>query len=112
MDTRDKILLNVLGLAAELEADLLRERTLDGLRAAEAAGKHVGRLPYGFETDAEGYLIPGEDYQRAREVIEAVEELGWSKRKTARHTGVSRRTVARILDRRELYLGDGATADG
>lgn len=29
MDTRDKILLNVLGLAAELEADVLRERTLD-----------------------------------------------------------------------------------
>jgi lambda repressor-like predicted transcriptional regulator len=44
-------------------------------------------------------------------VIEAVEDLGWSKRKTARHTGVSRRTVARILDRRELYLGEGAAAE-
>lgn len=81
------------------------------MRAAERAGKHVDRSSYGFKTDEVGYLIPNENYQCAREVIEAIEELDWSTRKTARHTGVSWRMVNRILDRRDLYLGATAPAD-
>ena len=32
-------------MAAEMERDLIRERTLDGLRAAEAQGRRGGRRP-------------------------------------------------------------------
>ena len=42
----DKMLFMVAAMAAEMERDLIRERTLDGLRAAEAqAGAAAARLP-------------------------------------------------------------------
>src|SRR5258705_13983231 len=39
----DKMLFMVAAMAAEMERDLIRERTLDGLRAAEAQGRRGGR---------------------------------------------------------------------
>ena len=39
----DRLLFAVAALAAEMERELIRERTLDGLRAAAAAGRHGGR---------------------------------------------------------------------
>ncbi len=41
----DKMLFMVAAMAAEMERDLIRERTLDGLRAAEAQGRRGGRPP-------------------------------------------------------------------
>lgn len=95
-----------LSLAAEIKAKKVKENTLEGLRAAEAAGKWTSRPPYGFTTDDDGFLQPNENYSKARDAIEAVEELGWSERKTARHTGVPRRTIPNVLDRKDLYLGE------
>jgi DNA invertase Pin-like site-specific DNA recombinase len=39
----DKMLFMVAAMAAEMERDLIRERTLDGLRAAQAQGRRGGR---------------------------------------------------------------------
>ncbi|MEW2445591.1 recombinase family protein [Micromonospora marina] len=39
----DRLLFAVAALAAELEPELIRERTLDGLRAAAAQGRRGGR---------------------------------------------------------------------
>ena len=39
------MLFMVAAMAAEMERDLIRERTLDGLRAAEAQGRRDGRRP-------------------------------------------------------------------
>ena len=103
---RDKMLLNVLAWSAELEAKKIQENTRAGLQAAEAAGKWVGRPPYGFSTDEEGYLQPDENFGNAREAIIAVEEKGWSDRKAARHSGVPRRTVPNVVERKELYLDE------
>lgn len=104
LSMNDKMILNVLAWAAELEAKKIKENTLEGLRAAEAAGKWVGRPPYGFTTDDDGYLQPTEEFADARDAILAVEEDGWSHRKAARHTGVPRRTVPNLLEKQELYL--------
>jgi DNA invertase Pin-like site-specific DNA recombinase len=41
----DKMLFMVASMAAEMERDLIRERTLDGLAAAEAQGRKGGRPP-------------------------------------------------------------------
>jgi DNA invertase Pin-like site-specific DNA recombinase len=41
----DRMLFMVAAMAAELERDLIRERTLDGLAAAEAQGRRGGRPP-------------------------------------------------------------------
>jgi len=106
LSMQDKMLLNVLAWSAELEAKKIKENTIEGLRAAEEAGKWTSRPPYGFTTDDEGYLQPNENYGNAREVIYAIEELGWSQRKTARHTGVPRRTIPNIVDRADLYLSE------
>ena len=106
MGMRDKILFNTFALAAELEAEMIRERTLEGLRAAEQAGKWTSRPPYGFTTDDEGYLQPGEDFQKAVNAILAIKEEGMSHRKASRHTGVPRRTIPNLLEREDLYLGE------
>jgi DNA invertase Pin-like site-specific DNA recombinase len=108
----DKMLLNVLAWAAELEAKKIRENTIEGLRAAEAAGKWTTRPPYGFTTDEDGYLQPTEDFSKAVRAIRAVEEEGWSHRKAARHTGVPRRTVPNLLEREELYLDEHTAPRG
>jgi DNA invertase Pin-like site-specific DNA recombinase len=106
MDMRDKILLNTLAMAAELEADMIRQRVLDGLRAAEEAGKWTSRPPFGFTTSEDGFLQPTDDFDRAVQAIMAVEEKGWSHRKASRHTGVPRRTIPALLERKEMYLDD------
>ena len=41
----DKMLFMLAAMAAEMERDLIRERTLDGLHAAEAQGRRGGRPP-------------------------------------------------------------------
>lgn len=99
----DKILLDVLGWAGEVEAKKLQENIQAGLEAARAEGKWVGRPPFGFDVDDGGYLQPNENYQKAQEVIHAMDELGWSQRKTARYTGVARSTLRGIMDRKEMY---------
>ena len=38
-----KILTTVLGLAAEIERELIRQRTMEGQARAKAAGRHIGR---------------------------------------------------------------------
>mgnify|MGYP006282399765 CR=1 FL=1 len=104
LDMRDKILLNTLGMAAELEADMIRQRVVEGLRAAEEAGKWTTRPPYGFTTDEDGYLQPTDEFSNAVDAIVAVEEEDWSHRKASRHSGVPRRTIPNLLERKELYL--------
>jgi len=106
LSMRDKMFLSMLAWGAELEAKKIRENTIEGLRAAEAEGKWVGHPPYGFTTDDDGYLQPNDNFANAVEAIYAVDELGWSDRKAARHTGVPRRTVPNVLNRKDLYLSE------
>lgn len=100
-DPYQRAFLNIMGTIAQLEADMIRERTRSGIEAAKQAGKHTGRPPFGFDVN-DGYLTPNENYDTAIEILERVEK-GNSKRSTARFAGVSRATIDRILERRELY---------
>ena len=54
----DKMLFMVAAMAAEMERDLIRERTLDGLRAAEAQGRRGGR-PAAVDDDVLAVARPG-----------------------------------------------------
>jgi DNA invertase Pin-like site-specific DNA recombinase len=96
----------LLGIAAELEAKLNKERTMAGLAAAKEAGKHTGRPPFGFDVDDDGYLVPNDDFDTALAIIEKVEQDGESVRSTARHAGVARSTVRNIIDRQDVYLAE------
>lgn len=106
----DRTMLRVLGIAAELETAVNSERTREGIAAAKAEGKHVGRPPFGFDADGAGGLVPNEDFETALAVIEEI-EAGKSKRSTARRAGVTRSTVGNIVGQKDLYLGSVTSTD-
>jgi len=115
----DRTMLRALGIAAELDTTMGRKRTKEGIAAAKAAGKHVGRPPFGFDSDGKGELVPNGDFETALSVIERI-EAGESKRSTAREAGTTRATVQNIIDRKDVYfehvpdreIGSAETADG
>jgi DNA invertase Pin-like site-specific DNA recombinase len=106
----DRTLLRVLGIAAELEMAVNSERTKEGIAAAKAAGKHVGRPPFGFNADGNGGLVPNEDFETALAVIEEI-TAGKSKRSTAHRGDITRSTVGNIVDHQDLYLDHAARLD-
>ena len=80
----DKMLFMVAAMAAEMERDLIRERTLDGLRGAQAQGRRGGRR--GAITDD------------VLAIARARRERGESVTAIARHLGIGRSTLYRALD--------------
>jgi DNA invertase Pin-like site-specific DNA recombinase len=101
-ESDDQMALDLLGIAAEMESAVNRERTREGLAAAKAAGKHVGRPPFGFDADGDGGLVPNENFETALTVIEEI-KAGRSVRSTARQAGISRATVGNITEQKDLY---------
>ncbi len=79
----DKMLFMVAAMAAEMERDLIRERTLDGLRAAEAHGRRGGR-PAAVDDDV---LAVARARQTRGESVTAI----------ARHLKIGRSTLYRAL---------------
>ena len=80
----DKMLFMVAAMAAEMERDLIRERTLDGLRAAQARGRRGGRP-----------AVVDEDLLA---IARARRERGESVTVIARHLRVGRSTLYRALE--------------
>jgi DNA invertase Pin-like site-specific DNA recombinase len=79
----DKMLFMVAAMAAEMERDLIRERTLDGLRAAQAHGRRGGR-PTAVDDDTLAIAL-------------ARQARGESITTIARHLGIGRSTLYRAL---------------
>lgn len=86
-DPVGRLLFNVLGMVAEFEADLIRQRTREGLRIAAANGRLKGRPPK-LSTAQEDLLrkLHGEGQHTIVQLAELF--------------GVGRATVYRALDRR------------
>ncbi|MER5326326.1 helix-turn-helix domain-containing protein [Streptosporangium roseum] len=80
----DKLLFMVAAMAAEMEREMIRERTLDGLAAAAVQGRKGGRPP---ALDADTLAI-ARDRRNRGESITAV----------AKHLGVGRSTLYRALE--------------
>ncbi|PSQ22898.1 resolvase [Halobacteriales archaeon QS_8_65_32] len=97
----DETVLWALEVAARLDESIGAERTKEGIDTAKASGKHVGRPPFGFDSQA-GRLVPNGDFETAVDVIERI-EAGESTRSTARYADVSRATVKNIVDRKDVY---------
>lgn len=81
-----KIVLATLSAVAEVERDILIERTQAGLQRAKAEGKQLGRPPKTTKGDRVA-------------ILEALGE-GTSVSQVAREFGVSRATVIRVRDQR------------
>lgn len=102
-DPYQKALMQMLGVFAELEAEMTRQRVREGIRTRmENEEYHHGPAPLGFEKD-DGYLIEAGNFDRVRSVLEIVQADELSKRKAARELDTSRRTINRALDRADLY---------
>ena len=80
----DKMLFMVAAMAAEMERELIRERTLDGLAAAHAQCRRGGRPP-ALDPDTLAVALA----RRAR---------GESVTAIAAHLGIGRSTLYRALD--------------
>ncbi|MFI9638032.1 recombinase family protein [Nocardia sp. NPDC051929] len=88
----EKMLFMVAAMAAELERELIRERTLDGLAAAAAQGRKGGR-PAAVDADTLAVAI---DRRKRGESVTAI----------AKHLQIGRSTLYRAL---EPHLADAPT---
>lgn len=105
-DPYQKAVLQLLGVFAELEAEMTRQRVKEGIRTRmENEDYHHGPAPLGFEKN-DGHLIEAPNFDRVRTTLELVQNDELSKRKAARELDTSRRTINRALDRAELYRLD------
>lgn len=102
-DPYQKAMFQLLGVFAELEADLAQQRTKEGIAARQNNPEyHHGRAPLGFGKDG-GELYEADNYDRVVTVLELVAKDNMSKRKAAKKLDTSRRTINRAMDRLELY---------
>lgn len=102
-DPYQTALFQLLGVFAELEANMVQQRTREGIAARQANDEyHHGPAPLGFKKD-DGRLVEAENYQDVVAVLEMVQKGELSKRKAANRLGTSRATINRALDRREVY---------
>ncbi len=79
-----RMLYAVLGAVAQFERDVMRERTVAGMRAAKRRGEHIGRRP----------ALSAAQVREARELVKA----GKSPTYVARIMRVGRSTLYRALD--------------
>lgn len=104
-DPYTRAFLTVAATFAELEAEIKRDNTREGIAASRAQGKWHGRPPFGFDVGAEGYLTPNDDYETAIIILDELDK-GASKRELARRTGIARSTVRAIATSRNRYVGE------
>lgn len=90
------------GIFAQLEAEMIRERTISGIRAAKDEGKWTGRPPYGFDTDTDGFLVLNDNFDRAMAILDELDRRE-SIRSLARRFDIARSTVRNVRDNEEFY---------
>lgn len=91
-DIQSKVLAFAFGLSAEIERNLISQRTKEALARLKAEGKRLGR-PYGPQPQEKLRLYRHDAYIRRAMAI------GTSKHKIARHLHCSRNTLERYLSR-------------
>ena len=103
-DPYQRALFQLLGVFAELEAEIKRQNIREGIAARQASDDYQhGPAPIGFEKDS-GQLVEGQNYHRVCEVLEQVARDEMSQRQAAKELGCGRKTIRRTLnDRPELY---------
>lgn len=102
-DPYQNAMLQLLGVFAELEAEMTRKRVREGIAARqENDDYHHGPAPLGFEKD-DGQLIEGDDYHDVVATLEMVASDDLSVRKASQRLDCGRATINRALDRPDLY---------
>ncbi len=91
-DIQSKVLAFAFGLSAEIERNLISQRTKEALKRVRAEGKHVGRPP-GKKSRPEVHPLYGKEA-----LIHKALAAGQSQRKLAKKLHCSRTTLRRFLD--------------
>lgn len=107
-DIFDNMINQLMAWMMEFEREMIRERVQSGVNRAIDEGKWVGRPPYGFTTDDDGYLqMKSEDYLAMQQAVERVVLTDESVNSTATAFGVpasSLHTIVNDEEKVELYL--------
>jgi len=82
-----KMMFTVLAAIAQFEADLNRERTMEGLASARARGRKGGH--------------PKADPKKVEQALKMYDAKGFSLKEITDATGLSKMTIYRYLDQRE-----------
>ncbi|WP_435319178.1 recombinase family protein [Haloarchaeobius sp. TZWSO28] len=103
-DQFQNALFRLLGVLAQLEAEMAQKRTREDIAARmQNEDYHHGPAPLGFEKD-DGELVEAENYDRVTTVLDMVASGDLGKRKAAGELDCGRATVSRAIeDRGELY---------
>lgn len=102
-DPYQTALFQLLGVFAELEANMAQQRTKEGIAARQQNDDyHHGPAPLGFAKD-DGRLVEADGYERVVAVLDMVAKDTMSKSEAADRLDTSRRTINRSLDRSSLY---------
>jgi len=96
-DTTSKVMITMFGLFAELERDLISQRTKDGLKRAKASGKTLGR-PKGTRGKSK---LDGKE----KKIAELLDK-GLNKTNIAKYLEVSRPTLIHFVKTRNLEVGE------
>ena len=95
-DIHSKVLAFAFGLSAEIERNLISQRTKEALARKKAEGKILGR-PKGRRNNPEKYKLSGKETL----IIELL-KIGTSQRKIAKLCKVDRNTLARFIRLKNL----------
>ncbi len=95
---QSKVLVTVMGLAAEIERDLIRQRTKEGLKRARAAGKQIGH-PVGKKNNH--HKLDGKHEEICRMIGD-----GKTKMEIAKKLKVHSMTLYRYMKEHGLKKGD------
>ena len=92
-DIQSKVLAFAFGLSAEIERNLISQRTKEALKLKKAEGINLGR-PKGRKTSPLKHKLYGK-----REIIDELLAFGISQRQIAKKFNVDRNTLARFLEK-------------
>ncbi len=102
-DPYQRALFRLLGVFAELEANMAQARTREGIAARQRSEEyHHGRPLLGFEKE-DGRLVEKGNYHEVVSVLEMKQKGEIGTREAARQLGCGTATINRALERADLY---------